>query len=160
MTRYAHVGDVGKTAVQLIRGSKSSRNILVQTAETVWSSSRKHGGHVLGWNFSGHETAIRRNSYRNDQRVIKTCTLRRQVEEEQCDNEFAKSIIIGEPRQLFLGSTATTFLQQFRTEQERTWKKIRQMLVWDNRMKVLIHRKHEKFRCHQIDLLPQYVQIR
>ena len=27
MTRYAHVGDLGKTAVQLIRGSKSSRNI-------------------------------------------------------------------------------------------------------------------------------------
>ena len=26
MTRYAHVGDLGKTAVQLIRGSKSSRN--------------------------------------------------------------------------------------------------------------------------------------
>ena len=27
MTRYADVGDLGKTAVQLIRGSKSSRNI-------------------------------------------------------------------------------------------------------------------------------------
>ena len=27
MTRYAHVGDLGKTAVQLIRFSKSSRNI-------------------------------------------------------------------------------------------------------------------------------------
>ena len=26
MTRYAHVEDLGKTAVQLIRGSKSSRN--------------------------------------------------------------------------------------------------------------------------------------
>ena len=46
---------------------------------------------------------------------------------------------------LFLGSKVTTFLQQFRTEQECTWKKIRQMLVWDNRTKVLIHRKHEKF---------------
>ena len=43
---------------------------------------------------------------------------------------------------LFLGSTATTFLQQIRTEQKCTWKKIRQMLVWDNRIKVLIHREH------------------
>ena len=46
---------------------------------------------------------------------------------------------------LFLGSTATTFLTQFLTEQEYPWKKIRQMLGRDNRMKVLIHRKHEKF---------------
>ena len=61
---------------------------------------------------------------------------------------------------LFLGSTAITFLQQFRTEQEFAWKKISRTLVWDNRMKVLIHRKHEKFRCHQTDLLPKYVQIR
>ena len=61
---------------------------------------------------------------------------------------------------LFLGSTATTFLQQFRTEQEYTWMKIRQMLVWDNRTKVLIDRKPEKFRCHQTDLSPKYVQIR
>ena len=30
---------------------------------------------------------------------------------------------------LFLGSTATTFLQQCRTEQECTWKKIRKMFV-------------------------------
>ena len=59
---------------------------------------------------------------------------------------------------LFLGSTAATFLQQFLTEQEYPWKKIRQMLGRDNRMKVLIHRKHE--RCHQTDLLPKYVQIR
>ena len=59
-----------------------------------------------------------------------------------------------------LGSTATTFLQQFLTEQECPWKKIKQMLVWDNRMKVLIHQKHEKFRCHQTDLLPKYVQMR
>ena len=43
---------------------------------------------------------------------------------------------------LFLGSTATTFLQQFLTDQERSWKKTRQMLVGDNRTKVSIHRKH------------------
>ena len=89
--------------------------------------------------------------------VIKTRAPRRRVEEEQRDNEFARSIK-GEP--LVLGSTATTFLQQFLTEQECSWKKIRQMLVWDNRMKVLIHRKQEKFRCHETDLLPKYVQIR
>ena len=41
MTRYAHVGDLGKTAVQLIRGSR--REDLVQSAETIRSSSRKHG---------------------------------------------------------------------------------------------------------------------
>ena len=59
ITRYAHVGDLGKTAAQLIHGStKSSRNI-AQSAETLWSPSRKHGGHVHGWDFSGHETAIR-----------------------------------------------------------------------------------------------------
>ena len=66
MTRNAHVGDFGKTAVQLIRSSRSSRNIanfgkkgLVQAAETLQSSSRKHGRHFLGWHFSGHETALR-----------------------------------------------------------------------------------------------------
>ena len=61
---------------------------------------------------------------------------------------------------LFLGSTATTLSQQFRTEQEYIWKKISRILVWHNRMSLLIHRKHEKFRCHQTDLLPKYVQIR
>ena len=60
----------------------------------------------------------------------------------------------------FLRSTATTFLQQFRTEQECTSKKIRQMLAWNNWTKVLIHRKHKKFRYHQTDLPPKYVQRR
>ena len=76
-----------------------------------------------------------------------------------CDDELKKnngtlnspSPSKGNLDNLFLGSTATTFLQQFRTEQECAWKKIRRVLVWDNRMKVLIHRKHEKFRCHQTD---------
>ena len=49
--------------------------------------------------------------------VIKTRTVRRRVEEEQWDPEFAKSIK-GDLDNLFLGSTATTFRQQFRTEQE------------------------------------------
>ena len=59
------MGDLGKTAVQLIRGSKSSRNI-AQFGEKIMykplklsgSSSRKHGIHVLRWHLSGHETAI------------------------------------------------------------------------------------------------------
>ena len=58
---------------------------------------------------------------------------------------------------LFQGSTAATFLQQFRTEQECAWKKISRMLVWDRGVKARIHRKHEKFPCHQTDLLPKYV---
>ena len=66
MTRYAHVGDLGKTAVQLIRGSKSSRNI-AQFGEKILYNRRNYlvtieetcVGHVFGWDFSGHETAIR-----------------------------------------------------------------------------------------------------
>ena len=55
------------------------------------------------------------------------------------------------------GSTATAFLQQFRTEQECTWKKISRMLVWDHRMKALIYRKHDKFRYHQKESPRKYV---
>ena len=85
----------------------------------------------------------------------------------QCDDELKKNNgTLNSPSpskknldNLFLGSTATTFLQQFRTEQEYAWKKISRMLVWHNRMNLLIHQMHEKFRCHQTDLLPKYVQI-
>ena len=102
MTRYAHVGGLGKTAVQLIRGSKSSRNI-AQFVEKIlykplWSSSRKHGGYVLGWHFSAYDTAIRLNSCRNNQRSYQDAHTTKIVEEEQWDNEFARSIR-GEPRQ-------------------------------------------------------------
>ena len=84
-----------------------------------------------------------------------------------CDDELKKnngtlnspSSSQGNLHNLFLGSIATTFLRQIRTKQECTWNKMRQMLVWDNRTKVLIHRKPEKFRCHQTDLPPRYVQI-
>ena len=55
---------------------------------------------------------------------------------------------------LFLGATATTFLQQFRTKQEYAWKKISGMLVWLNKMNLLIHRKHEKFQCHRQTCYP------
>ena len=66
--------------------------------------------------------------------VVKTSTQRRRVEEEQWD-PHSPSSSKGSLDNLFLGSTATTFLQQFRTEQECAWKKIRRMLVWDNRIK-------------------------
>ena len=135
MTRCAHVGDLGKTAVQLIRGSKSSRNI-AQFGEKILYRPLKLSGHhrgnmedtfldgiFLGMRLRPDEILIG-----TTRGVIKTRTLRRRVEEEQCDNEFAMSIkgILGN---LFLGSTATTFLQQFRTEQEYAWKKISRMLV-------------------------------
>ena len=57
--------------------------------------------------------------------VIKTRTLRRRVEEAQWDNEFARSIN-GELRQPVLGINSD-HLQQFRTEQECTWKKMGQL---------------------------------
>ena len=47
MTRYAHVGDLGKTAVQLIRGSKSSRNI-AQFGEKILYKPLKLSGHHRG----------------------------------------------------------------------------------------------------------------
>ena len=145
MTRYAHVGDLGQTAGQLIRTIR--REDLVQTAKTIWSSSRKHGGHVLGWHLSGHETELSRRAHCDDELMKNNGTLNSQRPSKvNLDN-------------LFLGS-ATTFLQQFRTEQEYAWKKISRMLVWHNRMNLLIHRKHEKFRCHQTDLSPKYVRIR
>ena len=44
MTRYAHVGELGKTAVQLIRGSKSRRKI-VQFGEKILYKPLKLSGH-------------------------------------------------------------------------------------------------------------------
>ena len=105
MTRYAHVGNLGKTAVQLIRGSKSSRNI-AQFGEKILYKPLKLSGHhrgnmedtfldgiFLGMRLRSDEILI--GTARG---VIKTRTLRRRVEEEQWDPEFAKSIK-GEPRQ-------------------------------------------------------------
>ena len=109
MTRYAHVGDLGKTAVQLIRGSKSSRNI-AQFGEKILYKPMKLSGHhrgnmedtfldgiFLGMRLRSDEILIG-----TTRGVIKTCTVRRRVEEEQWDNEFARSIK-GEPRQPVLG---------------------------------------------------------
>ena len=92
MTRYAHVGDLGKTAVQLIRGSKSSRNI-AQFGEKILYKPLKLSGHhrgnmedtfldgiFLGMRLRSHEILI--GTARG---IIKTRTLRRRVEEEQWD---------------------------------------------------------------------------
>ena len=151
MTRYAHVGDLGKTAVQLIRGSKSSRNI-AQFGEKILYKPMKlfghHRGNMEDTFFDGIFLVMR---LRSDEILIGT---------KNNGTLNSPSPSKGNLDNLFLGSTATTFLQQFRTEQEYAWKKISRMLVWHNRMNLLIHRKHEKFRCHQTDLLPKYVQIR
>ena len=105
MTRYAHVGDLGKTAVQLIRGSKSSRNI-AQFGEKILYKPLKLSGHHRGnmedTFFGGIFLGMR---LRSDEILIgtargniKTRTLRRRVEEEQWYPEFAK-FMKGEPRQ-------------------------------------------------------------
>ena len=76
--------------------------------------------------------------------VIKTRALRRRVEEEQWDNEFARSIK-GEPRQLVPGINTDDVPAAISDRAGHPWKNIRKMLGRDDRMKVLIHRKHEKF---------------
>ena len=105
MTRNAHVGDLGKTAVQLIRGSRSSRNI-AQFGEKVLYNPLKISSHhrgnmedsfldgiLLGMRLPSDEILV------GTARVaVKARTLRRRVEEEQLDNEFAR-LIEGEPRQ-------------------------------------------------------------
>ena len=156
MTRYAYVGDLGKTAVQLIRGSNSCRNIAQFGEKILYKTLKLHGGHVLGWYFLGMRLRSDEMLVGTTRGVVKTRTLRRRVEEEQWDNEFARSIK-GEPRQPVPGINSDHVPAAI--SDQCTWKKIRQMLVWDNRIKVLIHREHEKFRCHQTDLLPKYVQI-
>ena len=109
MTRYAHVEDSGKTAVQLIRGSKSSRNIAQFVEKILYKPlklSSHHRGNMEDNFLNGIFLGIR---LRSDEiiigtirGVIKTRTIRRGVEEEQWDNEFARSIK-GEPRQPFPG---------------------------------------------------------
>ena len=130
MTRYAHVGDLGKDSTSI---------------DPCFKVKQKH-------------CAIRRKD------LVQTASSRRAHYEDELKKDNGTMNSTGPSKEnldnLFLGSTVTRFLQQFRTEQEYTWKKIRQMLVWDNKTKVSIHRKHGKFRCHQTDLLPKYAQIR
>ena len=93
MTRNAHVGELGKAAVQ------SSRNI-AQFGEKILYKPLKLSGRHRG----NMEDTLDGMRLRSDEilvgttrGVIKTRTLRRRVEEEQWDNEFARSIK-GEPR--------------------------------------------------------------
>ena len=107
MTRYAHVGELGQTAVQLIRGSKSSS---AQFGEKILYKPLKLSGHhrgnmedtFLGGIFLGMRLRSDEILVGTARGVIKTRTLRRRVEEEEWDNEFARSIK-GEPRQPVLG---------------------------------------------------------
>ena len=105
MTRYAHVGDLGKTAVQLIRGSKSTRNIAQFGEKILYKPlklSGRHRGNMEDTFLDGIFLGMRLRSEEilvgTAKGGVKTRTTRRRVEEEQWDNEFAKSIK-GEPRQ-------------------------------------------------------------
>ena len=135
LTRYAHVGDLGKTAVQLIRGSRVKQKHctirqedLVQTVETIWPTSRKHGRHVLGLHFFWACDCDQMNFLSEQPEELSRRA--------HCEGELRKNNgTMNSPGQskenhhnLFLGSTATTFLQQSLIEQEYTWKKIRQMI--------------------------------
>ena len=124
MTRYANVGDVVKSAVQLIRGSKSSRNI-PQFGEKILYKPLKLSGHhrgnmedtfldgiFLGMRLRSDEILVTARG------VIKTRTLRRRVEEEQWDPEFAKSIK-GEPRQPVPGINSDHVAAGVRLEEDQ-----------------------------------------
>ena len=111
LTRYAHVGDLGKTAVQLIRGSESSRNI-AQFGEKILCKPLKLSGHDRGMEDTFLDGIFLGMRLRSDEilvgtarGVIKSRTLRRRVEKEQWDNEFARSIK-GQPRQPAPGADA------------------------------------------------------
>ena len=100
MTRYAH-GRFGKDSSSIDSQFKVKqkhctiwREDLVQTVKTIWSSSRKHGGHVLGWHLSGHETELSRRAH--------------------CDDELKKNNgTLNSP-----SPSKVNLVQQFRTEQE------------------------------------------
>ena len=104
-----HTWDIWeKTAVQLIRGSKSSKNI-AQFGEKILYKPLELSGHrgnmedtfldgiFLGMRLRSDEILIG-----TTRGVIKTRPLLRRVEEKQWDNEFAR-FVKGEPRQLVPG---------------------------------------------------------
>ena len=162
MTRNAHVGDLGKSAVQLTRDSRSSRNI-AQFGEKVLSKPLKISSHHRGnMEYTFLDCILLGMRLRSDDDLVgtgrgavKARTLRRRVEEEQWDNEFARS------RQPVPGinsdhvPAAISDRAGMHLEEDQ-----RQRLVWDNGTKVLIHRKHEKFRRHQTDSSPRNIQTR
>ena len=161
MTRNAHVGDLGKTAVQLTRDSRSSRNIVLYKPLKISSHHRGNmeytflDGILLGMRLRSDENLV--GTARG---AVKARTLRRRVEEELWDNEFAR-LIKGEPWQPVpeINSdhvpAAISDRAGMHLEEDQ-----RQRLVWDTGMKVLIHRKHEKFRRHETDSSPRNIQTR
>ena len=89
MTRCAR-GRFGKESSSIDSGFKIQqkhcairRQDHVQTAEIVWSPSRKHGGHFLGWDFLGMRLRSDEILIGTTRGLIKTRTLRRRVEEGQ-----------------------------------------------------------------------------
>ena len=104
MGRYAHVGDLGKTAVQLIRGSKSSRNVAQFGEKILYKPlklSGRHRGNMEDTLVDGIFLGMR---LRSDEILIGTArgVIKTRTEEEQWNPEIAKSIK-GEPRQLVPG---------------------------------------------------------
>ena len=96
MTRYAHVGDLGKRAVQLIRGSKSSRNIAQFGEQILYKSLQLYGYHrgnkedtILDGIYLGTRLRSDEILIGTTRGVIKTRILRRRVEKGQRDTEFA-----------------------------------------------------------------------
>ena len=89
MTRYAHVGDMGKTVVQLIRGSKPSRNVAQFGKKILYEPLKLsgHRGHMKDTFLDGIFLGMRLRSDEiligTARGVIKTRTLRRRVEKEQ-----------------------------------------------------------------------------
>ena len=163
MTRYAHVGDLGKTAVQLIRGSKSSRNI-AQFGEKILYKPLKLSGHLRGnmedtfldGIFLGMRLRSDEIFFGTARGVVKTRTLRRRVEEEQWDHEFAKTIR-GEPRQHVPGISSDHVPAAI---SDRAGVRLEEVQP-DARM----GQRDEgidppEAREVSIDLLPKYVQIR
>ena len=84
-----------KTAVQLIRGSKSSRNIAQFDEQILYKPlklSGHHRGNILDRIFLGMRLRSDEILVGPTRGAIKTRTLRRRVEEEQSDTEFARCI--------------------------------------------------------------------
>ena len=88
----------------------------------------------------------------------KSRALRRQVEEEQWDTEFARTIK-GEPRQPVPGINSDNVPAAFsdkagvHLEEDQADARLGQQDEGTDPL------EPEKFRCHQTDLLPRYVQI-
>ena len=105
ITRYAEVGNTGRTAIQIIRGSTSSRGIAQFGEKILYMplklSTNQRGnmednyldGIFLGMRLRSDEIIVG-----TTKGVIKARSIRRLVEEEQWDKEFARAIL-GSPKQ-------------------------------------------------------------